>query len=222
VQSQAKTVLEYLASLPPDRRAALEEVRRVVLANIDAEIEEGMQYGHIGYYVPHRVFPEGYHCDPTQPLPYLALASQKQHMAAYLMFAYMGGASSEAWIREAYAKAGRRIDMGKSCLRFRSLKDIDLDILGEAIRRAPTRAYVERYVEMVGPGAWRRRAAKRAAIPPAGAGARSAVNEPPKKSVKKSVKKAVRKAVKKSAQKTVKKRAKKSAKPSPRTLSRQR
>jgi hypothetical protein len=160
MQSRAKTVVAYLKELPPERREAIAAVRKVILENVDADIEEGMQYGHIAYYVPHRVFANGYHVDPAIPLPYLALASQKQHMAAYLMFAYMGGTEGEAWIRQAYAKAGRRIDMGKSCLRFRSLKDIDLDILAEAIRRAPTRAYVERYFEMVGPGAWKAKAAK--------------------------------------------------------------
>ena len=201
MQSQAKTVGEYLASLSPDRRAALDDVRTVIRSSIDADIEEGMQYGHIGYYVPHRVFPNGYHCDPTVPLPYLALASQKQHMAVYLMFAYMGGASSEAWIREAYAKAGRRIDMGKCCLRFRSLKDLDLGILSEAIRRAPTRAYVERYVQMVGPGAWKSKAGKRAATPPEGAKARGADKEPTKKTVKKTVKNGVRKSAKQPPQK---------------------
>ena len=77
MQSKAKTVAEYLASLPADRREALQAVRQVILANLDADYEEGMQYGMIGYYVPHRVFPPGYHCSPDQPLPFAALASQK-------------------------------------------------------------------------------------------------------------------------------------------------
>jgi hypothetical protein len=171
-----------------------------------------MQYGHIGYYVPHHVFPNGYHCDPTQPLPYLSLASQKQHLSAYLMFAYMGGESSEAWIREAHAKAGRRIDMGKCCLRFRSLQDIDLDILAEAIRRAPTKAYVDRYFEMVGPGAWKSKAAKRAAGPREAASVRSAAKDTVKASAKVTANKAAKKAVKKTVKRTVKKTVSKTAK----------
>jgi len=155
MQSRARTVAEYLRELPAERRAAIEAVRKVIVANVDADIEEGMQYGAIGYYVPHRVFANGYHCDPSQPLPFIGLASQKQHMAAYLMFAYMGGPADEAWIRQAYAKAGRKLDMGKSCIRFRSLGDIDLDILAEAIRRTPTQAYIERYVANVPAGAWK-------------------------------------------------------------------
>lgn len=161
MQSAANTVAAYLKDLPPDRRTALETVRKVILANVDGDIEEGMQYGAIGYYVPHRIFAAGYHCDPSQPLPYIGLASQKQHMAVYLMFAYMGGPSDEAWIRNAYEKAGRKLDMGKSCIRFRSLGDLDLDILGEAIRRAPTRAFVDYYLKSVPAGARKKKTAKK-------------------------------------------------------------
>ena len=201
MQSNARTVAEYLKQLPAERRDAIEAVRRVILSTVDGDIEEGMQYGHIGYSVPHRVFPNGYHCDPSVPLPYLGLASQKQHMAAYLMFAYMGGPADEAWIRAAYAKAGRRLDMGKCCLRFRTLKDIDLDILAEAIRRAPTHAYVRRYCEMVGPGAWKSKGAKRVVRTLAATTAAKTVNKLVKKTVKKTVKKSVRKSVQKGAKK---------------------
>lgn len=72
--SRVTTVADYLAELPADRRAVLEAVRKVILANIDCHLEEGIQYGMIGYYVPHRIYPAGYHCDPRQPLPYLGLA----------------------------------------------------------------------------------------------------------------------------------------------------
>ena len=88
MQSKAKTVAEYLAELPEDRRKAIETVRQVVLKNLDSHYEEGMQYGMIGYYVPHRVYPAGYHCDPKQPLPFASLGSQKNHMALYLMCIY--------------------------------------------------------------------------------------------------------------------------------------
>jgi hypothetical protein len=90
MQSKATTVAAYLAEIPVDRRAALERVRDVIRKNVDKNIEEGMTYGMIGYYVPHRVFPAGYHCDPKQPLPYAGLASQKNHMSLYLMSVYCG------------------------------------------------------------------------------------------------------------------------------------
>jgi len=155
MQSKARTVAEYLRELPPDRRKAIAAVRKVILANIDEGIEEGMQYGMIGYCVPHRVFPAGYHVNPAQPLPYMGLASQKQNMAVYVMFAYMGGTNGEAEFRAAYRKAGQKLDMGKSCIRFRSLEQLDLGILANAIRRAPSEEYVDAYVTAVGPGAWK-------------------------------------------------------------------
>jgi len=134
MQSKATSIAQYLDELPPDRRAALDAVRATILANLDPQLEEGMQYGMIGYYVPHRVFPQGYHCDPKQPLPYAALASQKQHLSIYLMTGYMEGAEAE-WLRTAWAKAGKKLDMGKSCIRFQRIEDVPLEVLGEAIRR---------------------------------------------------------------------------------------
>ncbi len=143
--SQATTVQQYLAELPADRRAAIEAVRAVIVKNLDKKgLEEGMQYGMIGYFVPHRLFPAGYHCDPRQPLPYASLASQKNHMAIYLMAAYLD-ADLDTWLREAWAKAGKKLDMGKSCIRFKRVDDLALDVLGEAIRRAPAKAFIERY-----------------------------------------------------------------------------
>lgn len=149
MQSKASTVAEYLASLPPDRRAALEAVRKVILDNLDSDYEEGMAYGFIGYSVPHRVFPDGYHVDPKQGLPFAALASQKNYMAIYLMALYAGGDGSALvkWFQKAWADAGKKLDMGKACLRFKRLDDLALDVLGEAIRRVPARAYVEQYMK---------------------------------------------------------------------------
>jgi len=150
MQSKATTVDQYLASLPEDRRAAISAVRDVILENLDEHYEEGMQYGMIGYYVPHKVFPAGYHCDPKQPLPFASLASQKSHMAVYLMCVY-GQPEQEQWFREAWAKTGKKLDMGKSCVRFKKLEDVALDVLGEAIRCAPTKAYIEHYESVIRP-----------------------------------------------------------------------
>ena len=104
--SKATTVEQYLSELPEDRRRALEAVRRVILKNLDKDYEEGMQYGMIGYYVPHRVHPAGYHCDPKQPLPFANLGSQKNHMALYLMCIY-GESDLSRWFREAWARTER-------------------------------------------------------------------------------------------------------------------
>jgi hypothetical protein len=144
MQSKASTVPEYLASLPDDRRHAIETVRTVILANLDNDYEEGMSYGMIGYYVPHRVFPPGYHVDPKQGLPFAALASQKNYMSVYLMGLYPGSEGAR-WFQEAWAKTGKKLDVGKSCIRFKKVEDLALDVLGEAIRRMPAKKYIELY-----------------------------------------------------------------------------
>ncbi|MBL9077257.1 MAG: DUF1801 domain-containing protein [Planctomycetes bacterium] len=150
MQSKAKTVREYLASLPSDRRETLEAVLTVIRQNLDAGYEEHMQYGMIGWSVPHRLFPPGYHCDPRQPLGFAGLASQKQHMSLYLMGIYFDSKDDlSTWFRTAWAKTGKRLDMGKCCVRFRKLDDVALDVVGEAVRRMPVDAYVGRYVQLL-------------------------------------------------------------------------
>jgi hypothetical protein len=101
-----------------------------------------MQYGMIGYYVPHRVYPAGYHCDPRQPLPFAGLAAQKNSISVYLMCVY-GDTSHNNWFRDAWAKTGKKLDMGKACIRFKRAEDAALDVIGEAIRRVPAQKYIE-------------------------------------------------------------------------------
>lgn len=143
MQSKATTVQQYLEELPAERRAAIESVRQVIRENLDPVFEEGMQYGMIGYYVPHRVYPQGYHCDPAQPLPFICLASQKNYMSVYLGCVY--GPEREKPFREAWAKTGKKLDMGKSCVRFRKPEDLALDVIGESIRRTSARGFIEYY-----------------------------------------------------------------------------
>ena len=139
MQSKATTVSEYLKSLPGDRRKAIENVRDVVSRNIDDDIEEGMHYGMIVWCVPHRVFPDGYHVNPEQPLPYAALASQKNYMSLYLMTEYMEGGDAETWFRNEWKKSGKKLDMGKSCIRFRKLEDVKLPALKKVLQLAARR-----------------------------------------------------------------------------------
>lgn len=139
--------------MPEPRRNAIAAVRDVILANLDADYEEGMAYGMISYSVPHRVYPAGYHADPTKGLPFAALASQKNHMSLYLMGLYCGctdgtgDSAIVAWFRDAWARSGKKLDMGKACIRFRKVDALDLDVIGESIRRIPASLYVERYVQ---------------------------------------------------------------------------
>ncbi len=145
MQSKAKTVDAYLAELPADRRTALSAVRKVILANLDKSgYEEGMTYGMIGYYVPHRVFPAGYHCDPKQPVPFVNLGSQKNYISLHMMGLY-GDSAHAKWFTEAWAKTGKKLDKGKACIRFKNLEDIALDVIGESIRRIPAQKYIEIY-----------------------------------------------------------------------------
>lgn len=158
MQSKADTVEEYLESLPEDRRMAMTAVRDLVRSSIDDDIEEGMQYGMIGWYVPHRVFPAGYHTNPKLPLPYAALASQKNYMTLYMMNVYADGTEGESWFRKEWAKTGKKLDMGKSCIHFRKTDDLALDVIAEAIRRVPSGRHIEQYTATL---ASRRKPAKK-------------------------------------------------------------
>ena len=129
----------------------LSAVRDVILANLDPAYTEVMQYGMIGYAIPHSLYPAGYHCDATQPIPFAALASQKNYLSLYLMGLYVGCAGTEetsdaTWFREAWAASGKKkLDMGKACVRFKHLDDLALDVIGEAIRRMPAQRYLTLY-----------------------------------------------------------------------------
>lgn len=146
MKSKATTVKAYLASLPADRRKGIEAVRTVIRANLDTNYEESMLWGMIGYAVPHRVWPHGYHCDPSKPLMMAALSSQKNNLTVYLMSVY-GDKAERAWFQKAWAKTGKKLNMGGCCIRFTRVEDAALDVIGEAIRRTPAKAYIERYVQ---------------------------------------------------------------------------
>lgn len=175
MQSKARTVAQYLKELPADRRATIAALRDVVLRNMDGKLEEGMQYGMIGWYIPHRVFPAGYHCDPKQPLPFACLASQKQYISLYLMQAYADGTADEQWFRSAWAKSGKKLNMGKCCLRFQTLDDLALDVIAEAFQRAKVDDYLETYATLDP-----RNKPKAAKKPTARAGSKSASKRPAK------------------------------------------
>ena len=141
MQSKAKTVDDYLSELDDTRRDAISVVRTVVLENLPDGYEEMMLFGMISYVVPLSVVPDTYN---KQPLMYAALASQKRHMALYLTNVY-GDESVETWFRERHLATGKRLDMGKSCVRFRKLDDLPLELVGEAIAKTPIAEFVEIY-----------------------------------------------------------------------------
>jgi hypothetical protein len=139
MQSKAATVAQYLKDLPEDRHAVISAVRKVILDNLPAGFEECMNYGMIGYVVPHSIYPAGYHCNPKDPLPFACLASQKNHMALYLMTVYdpLGN-----WFQTEWEKTGKKLDMGKSCIRFKKLEDLPLDLISRTIAKVSVRDYI--------------------------------------------------------------------------------
>ena len=141
MKSGAPTVDAYLAGLPEDRRAAIERVRRVILEHLPDGFEEVMQYGAISYVVPLERYPNTYN---GQPLAVASLANQKHYMALYLMGVY-GDEGVQRWLRERWEETGKKLDMGKSCLRFRRTDDLALDVLGEAIGRVSVDEFLSAY-----------------------------------------------------------------------------
>ncbi len=144
MQSKAKTVSQYLAELPADRRMAIEQVRKMILNNLPKGYEELMQYGMIGYAVPLSLYPPGYHCKKDEPLPFISLASQKNNMAIY-MFCLYADEQNAVRFRKEYEASGKKLDMGKSCIRFKKPEDLALDVIGKAIARMPVKKHIETY-----------------------------------------------------------------------------
>jgi uncharacterized protein YdhG (YjbR/CyaY superfamily) len=144
VQSRAASVADYLESLPPDRRKELATLRAAIKKHLPRGYAEVMQSGMISYVVPLKLYPEGYLGNKDVPLPFASLAAQKNYFAVYLMNVY-GDADLERWFRDAFAKSGKKLDMGKSCVRFKKAADLPLDVITEAVARTPVEAYVARY-----------------------------------------------------------------------------
>jgi hypothetical protein len=132
-----------LNGLPADRREAISAVRSVILANLPHGYQECMSYGMIGYVVPHSHYPKGYHCNPKLPLPFVNLGSQKNHMALHLCSVY-GDSKTAQWFRKAWEGAGKKLDMGKACVRFKRLGDVPLEVVGQVIARTPVADYIAR------------------------------------------------------------------------------
>ena len=160
MQSNAATVQEYLAELPADRQEPIGAVRDVVNANLPAGYREAMAFGMIGWGIPLEDYPNTYN---GKPLGIAALASQKNHMALYLMGLY-GNASEEAWFRQQYADRGLRLDMGKSCVRFTRLDQVPLDVIAAVIAKIPPEAYLARYEQARARSSKRPKPAERAPL----------------------------------------------------------
>lgn len=138
------TVAAYLKTLPADRRAAIETIRAAVQKALPKGYEEGMQYGMIGYYVPHALYPPGYHCDPKQPLPFMGIGNTKGHIGLYMFCLYTDEEAVATFV-SAWEQAGKRLDMGKACVRVKRIEDVPLDVLARTVKRATVKRFVVSY-----------------------------------------------------------------------------
>ncbi len=141
MQSTAQTVEDYLAELPPERQHAMGEVRKAILDSLPDGFEEIMDFGMIGYVIPLETYPKTYN---GHPLQYAALASQKNYMSLYLMCIY-AHEESRMWFMDELEKRGKKLNIGKACIRFKKLDDLPLDLVGEAIAHASVEDYIKVY-----------------------------------------------------------------------------
>lgn len=149
MQSKAATVDAYLAELPEDRQKALNDLRKVIRKNLPKGFQECMNYGMIGYVVPHSKYPAGYHCNPKDPLPFMNIASQKNSVNLYHMGIYSDPKLLK-WFQEAHAKASpKKLDMGKSCVRYKNAADIPLQLIGELASKLSPDDWIKRYESML-------------------------------------------------------------------------
>lgn len=135
MQSKAVTVDDYIKELPEDRKAAITKLRSVIKKHLPKGFKEGMGYGMMGYFVPHSIYPAGYHCNPKDPLPFMGMASQKNFISFYHMGIY-GDPKLLKWFTDEYSKAGvGKLDMGKSCVRFKKMENIPFDLIGKLVSK---------------------------------------------------------------------------------------
>jgi hypothetical protein len=149
MQSKLKTVPEYIDSLPLERKQIISAIRKVILKNLPKGFEEEMNYGMIGYVVPHKLYPDGYHCDPKQQLPFLNVASQKNFIAIYHMGIYAQPKLLEWFQDEWRVYSTKKLDMGKSCIRFKKPEDVPLDLIGALASKLTPKQWIDIYEEQL-------------------------------------------------------------------------
>lgn len=143
--TKANTIDQYIADLPEDRQKTVEELRKVINKNIPKGFHEEMNYGMIGYVVPHSLYPDGYHCDPKLPLPFLAMASQKNSINIYHMGIYADPALLKWFTTEFPKHSTKKLDMGKSCIRFKKAEDIPFKLIGELVSKMSVKDWIAMY-----------------------------------------------------------------------------
>jgi hypothetical protein len=145
MQSKATTVEEYMKELPAGRQDAMTRLRKEIKENLPAGFTEVVGYGMIGYVVPHTLYPKGYHCDPKAPLPFMNIASQKNFIAIYHMGIYADAKLLNWFVTEYAKKASTKLDMGKSCIRFKNPGAIPFDLVGELAGKMSVQDWIKVY-----------------------------------------------------------------------------
>ena len=144
MQSKATTPEAYIESLPADRQKIVSQIRKTLIKNLPKGFQEVMSYGMLGYVVPHAIYPDGYHCDPKQPLPFISLASQKNNISLYHMGLYAG--EHLEWFQKEWKKySDKKLDMGKSCIRFKKPEDVPLELIGQLAAKITPQQWIETY-----------------------------------------------------------------------------
>jgi len=145
MQYKASTPSEYITQLPEERKVIIEKLRKVILENLPKGFEEGINYGMIGYFVPHSIYPDGYHCTPDLPLPFMSIASQKNTVNIYHSGIYTDKKLYDWFVFE-YAKfSNRKLNMGKSCVRFKKIDDIPFELIGQLCTKLSTKQWIDMY-----------------------------------------------------------------------------
>ncbi|WP_207425895.1 DUF1801 domain-containing protein [Pedobacter sp. SYSU D00535] len=149
MRSSALTPQQYLAELPEERLSSITELRKVLLENLPQGFEEVISYGMLAYVVPHSIYPNGYHCDPSQPLPFISIAAQKNFVALYHMGLY-ANPDLLKWFEEEYPKHSKtKLDMGKSCIRFKKREDIPYDLIAHLAAKISPAQWIETYEKVL-------------------------------------------------------------------------
>ncbi len=149
MQYKAETVKEYIDQLPEDRQKVVKKIRAVIRKNLPKGFKECINYGMIGYVVPHSKYPDGYHCDPKLPLPFMNVASQKNYVALYHSGVYADPKINKWFIKEYPKHTSHKLDMGKSCVRFKKMDDIPYDLIGELCAKITVEDWIDLYEKNV-------------------------------------------------------------------------
>lgn len=149
MQYQASSPEDYINQVPEERKDALKKLRKTIKDNLPKDFEEGIQYGMIGYYVPHDVYPDGYHCDPKTPLPFMSFASQKNSINLYHSGIYANPEIHDWFVNEFPKHSKRKLDMGKSCIRFKKTEDIPFELIGELTRKMTAKEWINIYEKAI-------------------------------------------------------------------------